>query len=52
MYNYTKASCSDYPSVTSVYETPEVDTKGDAADDPAIWTNLDSPNNILGEAGV
>ncbi|GIR40085.1 MAG: hypothetical protein CM15mP51_08650 [Porticoccaceae bacterium] len=35
MYNYTDffialASCSDYPSVTSVYETPEVDTKGDA----------------------
>ena len=52
MYNYTDffialASCSDYPSVTSVYETPEVDTKGDAADDPAIWTNLDSPNNSL-----
>ena len=47
MFFIALAACSDYPSVTSVYETPEVDTKGDAADDPAIWTNLDSPNNSL-----
>ncbi len=47
MFFIALASCSDYPSVTSVHETPEVDTKGDAADDPAIWTNLDSPNNSL-----
>ena len=35
MFFIALAACSDYPSVTSVYETPEVDTKGDAADDPA-----------------
>ena len=34
---------SDVFEVFPLYETPAIDTKGDAADDPAIWINKEFP---------
>ena len=34
---------SDVLEVFPLYETPAIDTKGDAADDPAIWINKEFP---------
>ena len=36
---FTTYSLADYAEVEAIYETPPVVTKGDAADDPAIWVN-------------
>lgn len=39
--------CSQYAEVTAVYETAQVKTMGDAADDPAIWVNTADPSRSL-----
>lgn len=41
---------SDYPTVYAQIETAPVSSTGDAADDPAIWVNVDDPtaSRILG----
>ena len=38
---------ADYVEVEAIYETPPVITKGDAADDPAIWVNKNNPSNSI-----
>ncbi len=40
-------ACSQYPAVTAKFETPQVTTRDDAADDPAIWVNAEQPENSL-----
>ncbi|MGB1868127.1 MAG: phytase, partial [Porticoccaceae bacterium] len=40
-------ACSQYPDVTAKFETPEVTTHDDAADDPAIWVDAQQPENSL-----
>ena len=34
-------ACSQYPAVTAKFETPQVTTHDDAADDPAIWVDVE-----------
>ena len=41
----TTSTLADYVEVEAIYETPPVVTKGDAADDPAIWVNKSNPSN-------
>ena len=43
----TTSSLADYVEVEAIYETPPVVTKGDAADDPAIWLNKSNPSNSI-----
>ena len=43
----TTSSLADYVEVEAIYETPPVVTKGDAADDPAIWLNKSYPSNSI-----
>ena len=43
----TTSSLADYVEVEAIYETPPVVTKGDAADDPAIWVNKSNPSNSI-----
>lgn len=43
----TTSSLADYVEVEAIYETPPVSTKGDAADDPAIWLNKSNPSNSI-----
>ena len=43
----TTSSLADYVEVENIYETPPVVTKGDAADDPAIWVNKSNPSNSI-----
>jgi len=43
----TVTACTTYPSVIAKYETPEVTSLGDAADDPAIWFNVAAPEQSL-----
>ncbi len=38
---------SEIVEVEAIYETPPVVTKGDAADDPAIWVNKRNPSNSI-----
>ena len=38
---------SEIVEVEAIYETPPVVTKGDAADDPAIWVNKSNPSNSI-----
>ncbi len=38
---------SEIVEVEAIYETPPVVTKGDAADDPAIWVNNRNPSNSI-----
>ena len=38
---------SEIVEVDAIYETPPVVTKGDAADDPAIWVNKSNPSNSI-----
>ena len=40
-------ACSQYPTVTAKFETPQVRTHDDAADDPAIWVDVEKPENSL-----
>ena len=40
-------ACSQYPAVTAKFETPQVTTHDDAADDPAIWVDVAQPENSL-----
>ena len=44
---FTTYSLADYAEVEAIYETPPVVTKGDAADDPAIWVNKSNPSNSI-----
>ena len=39
----TTSTLADYVEVEALYETHPVVTKGDAADDPAIWVNKSNP---------
>ena len=39
--------CSQYAEVTAVYETAQVKTMDDAADDPAVWVNTADPSRSL-----
>lgn len=41
------SACSQYPAVTAKFETPQVTTHDDAADDPAIWVDTGQPENSL-----
>ncbi len=41
------SACSQYPAVTAKFETPQVTTHDDAADDPAIWVYTGQPENSL-----
>ena len=43
----TTSTLADYVEVEALYETPPVVTKGDAADDPAIWVNKSNPSNSI-----
>ena len=40
-------ACSQYPAVTAKFETPQVTTHDDAADDPAIWVDVERPEKSL-----
>lgn len=40
-------ACNQYSSVTAKFETPQVRTHDDAADDPAIWVNAEKAENSL-----
>ena len=39
--------CSDPVEVTALYETPQVISPDDAADDPAIWLNQSVPGQSI-----
>ena len=38
---------ADFIEIAPKYETPEIATSGDAADDPAIWFNANKPNESI-----
>ena len=44
---YVSEINASYPEIAPKYETPEIATIGDAADDPAIWFNSLKPHQSL-----
>ena len=47
LFGCTASNDDSYPTVSYIAETEPVVTNDDAADDPAIWINLDNTANSL-----
>ena len=47
LFGCTASNDDSYPTVSYIAETEPVVTDDDAADDPAIWINLDNTANSL-----
>ncbi len=47
LFGCTASNDDNYPTVSYIAETEPVVTNDDAADDPAIWINLDNTANSL-----